>query len=134
MHQRYGIKNFIPRVSPVWNPLFEGNLYALYSNAQELNSTHRNSCSDCNIFRVHLVCERTSSSSRERRLGNAPYPSSTGDLASQIPRNKPTTVPWGEIWRITSLYCTPRDQITWLKLVHRNLYVANRDNTLLEPR
>ena len=35
------------------------------------------------------------------------------------------TIPWGKVWRITCFYCTPRDQITWLKLYHRNLYVCS---------
>ena len=42
------------------------------------------------------------------------------------------TIPWNKVWRITSFYCTPRDQITWLKLHHRNLYVANRDPSILD--
>ena len=40
------------------------------------------------------------------------------------------TIPWAKVWRITCFYCTPRDQITWLKLHHRNLYVANRDPSI----
>ena len=37
------------------------------------------------------------------------------------------TLPWKKIWRITSTFATPRDQLTGLKLVHRNLYVAQRE-------
>ena len=40
------------------------------------------------------------------------------------------TMPWDKVWRITCFYCTPRDQIKWLKLHHRNLYVANRDPSI----
>ena len=36
------------------------------------------------------------------------------------------------VWRIKSFFVTPRDQITWLKLHHRNLWVANRDPSLTD--
>ena len=40
-----------------------------------------------------------------------------------------TLIPWAKVWGIKSLFATPRDQITWLKLQHRNLYVApSRDD------
>lgn len=39
-------------------------------------------------------------------------------------------VKWKKVWRIRSFFTTPRDQKTWLKLIHRNLYVANRDQNL----
>ena len=32
------------------------------------------------------------------------------------------------VWRIRSFFVTPRDQIVWLKLMHRNLYTADRDD------
>ena len=35
--------------------------------------------------------------------------------------------PWNKIWKIKSFFTTPRDEVTWLKLMHRNLWVANRD-------
>ena len=38
-----------------------------------------------------------------------------------------TTFDWPSIWKLRPLYVSPRDSITWLKLKHRNLYVANRD-------
>ena len=34
------------------------------------------------------------------------------------------TGPWKKIWRIRGIYSTPRDEIPWLKLQHRNLWVA----------
>ena len=38
-------------------------------------------------------------------------------------------IPWTKVWQIKSFFATPRDQITWLKLMHRNLYLApQRDN------
>jgi len=37
------------------------------------------------------------------------------------------SLPWAKIWRVTSTFATPRDQLTGLKLLHRNLYVAQRD-------
>jgi len=38
---------------------------------------------------------------------------------------------WYKIWKIKSLFASPRDQITWLKLMHRNLYIPPNpeDNT-----
>ena len=38
-------------------------------------------------------------------------------------------IPWPKVWQIKSFFATPRDQITWLKLMHRNLYLApHRDD------
>ena len=34
---------------------------------------------------------------------------------------------WKKTWAITSWYATPRDQMAWLKLQHRTLYVAQRE-------
>ena len=36
-------------------------------------------------------------------------------------------LPWKKIWRIRSIFATPRDQLTGLKLLHRNLYVGKRE-------
>ena len=36
-------------------------------------------------------------------------------------------LPWVQIWGLKPLYTSPRDTYTWLKLRHRNLYVANKD-------
>ena len=33
-------------------------------------------------------------------------------------------IPWSLVWGIKSFYATPRDQVTWLKLMHRNIYLA----------
>ena len=33
-------------------------------------------------------------------------------------------------WKITSVYTTPRDEVTWMKVWHRNLYLAGYDPTL----
>ena len=42
-------------------------------------------------------------------------------------------MPWSKIWSIKLFYATPRDQITWLKIMHRNLFLAgnlvDEDNT-----
>ena len=35
-----------------------------------------------------------------------------------------TDLPWSQIWKIRSFYASPRDQFTWLRVMHRNLYVA----------
>ena len=36
-------------------------------------------------------------------------------------------IKWQKVWRLKCHYTTPKDEVTWLKLIHRNLYVANRD-------
>ena len=33
-------------------------------------------------------------------------------------------IPWSKVWGIKSFHATPRDQVTWLKLMHRNIYLA----------
>ena len=33
------------------------------------------------------------------------------------------TIPWHKVWSIKSFYATPRDQFTWLKVMHRNLFL-----------
>ena len=30
---------------------------------------------------------------------------------------------WHRVWKIKSFFATPRDQVTWLKLMHQNLYL-----------
>ena len=40
------------------------------------------------------------------------------------PQRLPIHIPWHKVWRIKSFYASPRDQITWLKVMHRNLYLA----------
>ena len=38
-------------------------------------------------------------------------------------------LPWNKIWTLTSFYATKRDQFTWLRLMHRNLYtVGHRED------
>ena len=38
-------------------------------------------------------------------------------------------LPWNKIWTLTSFYATKRDQFTWLRLKHRNLYtVGHRED------
>jgi hypothetical protein len=36
-------------------------------------------------------------------------------------------IPWALVWKLKPMYVSPRDILTWLKLKHRNLYVANKD-------
>lgn len=38
-----------------------------------------------------------------------------------------THIDWKRIWSIKMSLCTPKDEITWLKLKHRNLKVAKTD-------
>ena len=50
------------------------------------------------------------------------------------PGRLPMTIPWRKIWRIRTFYASPRDQLTWLKVMHRNLYLAGNsedDNSCL---
>ena len=44
--------------------------------------------------------------------------------AWEAPQRLPMHIPWPKVWRIKSFYASPRDQITWLKVMHRNLYLA----------
>ena len=37
-------------------------------------------------------------------------------------------------WKLKPKYASKRDQLTWFKLKHRNLYVANRDDTIQDQR
>ena len=37
------------------------------------------------------------------------------------------SLPWKKIWKVKSTFATPRDQLSGLKLLHRNLYVAQRE-------
>ena len=39
-------------------------------------------------------------------------------------------LPMKETWKIKCNYCTPRDQLTWLKVQHRNLYVQRDEDCL----
>ena len=34
---------------------------------------------------------------------------------------------WEQVWKLKAMYTSPRDVNTWLKLKHRNLYVAKSD-------
>ena len=36
----------------------------------------------------------------------------------------PIVIPWYKVWRIKSFYVSPRDELTWLKVMHRNLYLG----------
>ena len=47
--------------------------------------------------------------------------------------NKYGPIDWSKVWRIKSPYCSPRDEVTWLKLQHRNLYVAKSDPNINDP-
>ena len=42
-------------------------------------------------------------------------------------------IKWPLVWKIKSFFCSPRDELTWLKLQHRNLWVANRDPSISDP-
>ena len=41
-----------------------------------------------------------------------------------IPERLELKMPWTKIWSIKFFYAAPRDQITWLKIMHRNLFLA----------
>jgi len=40
----------------------------------------------------------------------------------------------GGMFRVKCFYTTPRDEVTWMKVWHRNLWVANRDPTLRDAQ
>ena len=44
----------------------------------------------------------------------------------------PITHPWKAIWKIKSFYATPRDQFTWLKIMHRNLFLNKHNGEICE--
>ena len=48
----------------------------------------------------------------------------TAEKTWEEPHRVPLSIPWGKVWRIKSFYASPRDQLTWLKVHHRNLYLA----------
>lgn len=39
---------------------------------------------------------------------------------------------WSHIWGLSSPYTTPRDETTWLKLMHRTLWVAKYDSEVAD--
>ena len=39
-------------------------------------------------------------------------------------------IDWNKVWRIKSFYASPRDQFTWLRLMHRNLYTVGHRKDL----
>jgi len=41
---------------------------------------------------------------------------------------------FAKVWRTRPMYVSARDTLTWFKLKQRNLYVANRDPTLVDKR
>ena len=41
-------------------------------------------------------------------------------------------LPWDKIWKLKSYYASPRDQFTWLRLMHRNLHVAGHRKDLAD--
>ena len=43
-------------------------------------------------------------------------------------------IPWKRIWKIKPSCASPRDEVTWLKVQHRNLWVANRDPSLASSK
>ena len=43
-------------------------------------------------------------------------------------------IPWNIIWKIKCWWVSARDQITWLKLQHRNLYVAKSDPNIQDKK
>ena len=40
------------------------------------------------------------------------------------------SLPWKKIWKVRSYYTTPRDEVTWLKVRHRNLYLLRDEQCL----
>ena len=45
----------------------------------------------------------------------------------------PVSISWNKVWKVSPTFATPRDQQTFLKLQHRNLFVANRDQNSSDP-
>ena len=55
------------------------------------------------------------------------YPLMKPPPAQAVWEAKMGAIKWKKVWRIRSFFTTPRDQATWLKMLHRNLYVNQRD-------
>ena len=73
--------------------------------------------------RVALDTIRVSTYTRELTMRKFETPACQAAWNSRLNAN----LPWSKIWKITSTFATPRDQLTGLKLQHRNLYVAQRE-------
>ena len=39
-------------------------------------------------------------------------------------------LPWNKLWNLKSFYATKRDQFTWLRFMHINLYTVGHRNDL----
>ena len=65
---------------------------------------------------------KNETTSGARKLGNK-----TTAGADKIQKKK---LPWSKVWGLKTMYVTPRDILTWIKLKHRNLYVAKHDNSI----
>ena len=61
---------------------------------------------------------------RTRLLAVRKMKALSAEAAWTIFRRLPLPMPWNKIWRIRSFYVSPRDQLAWLKVMHRNLYLA----------
>ena len=59
-----------------------------------------------------------------RKMDPPPAPEAWAE-PERLPHVK---LPWNQIWRLRSFFATPRDMITWLKAIHRNLYLNGHDD------
>ena len=59
-----------------------------------------------------------------RKMEPPPAPEAWAD-PKRLPHVK---LPWEQIWRLRSFFATPRDMITWLKAIHRNLYLHGAED------
>ena len=78
-------------------------------------------------FKVGDVMDKIGSITIKSMTRDMTYPLMKPPPAQAVWDSKMGAVNWKKVWRIKSFFTTPRDQATWLKLLHRNLYVNQRD-------
>ena len=79
---------------------------------------------DSEEIRIDLLSIRL----RTRALAVRKMHTPAAQKAWAEPQRLPMRIPWHRVWRIKSFYASPRDQLTWLKVMHRNLYLAGSSN------
>ena len=67
--------------------------------------------------------DRLSIKARTEALSLRKMKPPAAERAWSIRLNEPN-LPWPLIWMIRSFYASPRDEFTWLRVMHRTLYVA----------
>lgn len=64
---------------------------------------------------------------RMKKATKSEPPSAEEGWAERLPH---TTIDFKKVWNLRCFYCTPRDQLTWLKVHHRNLWLSRDEKCL----